>query len=290
MSDDHPGGGDAPPPSSTGAGRLGTLFVVATPIGNLEDLTSRARRVLSEVSWILAEDTRVTRKLCQRHEITARMLSLHDHNEEAMVTRVVALLEAGEDLALVSDAGTPLISDPGFRIVRALSERGLKVSPVPGPSSVLAALAVAGLPTDAFTFRGYFPRKESEAARVVLAGSDGTLVFLEAPHRLEATLGLLARLAPTRATVVARELTKIHEQVVRGTPAAVLAALPRPVRGEIVLLLGPAAANVESPLDPAALYAELVAAGTSRNEALREVSRRTGMRRRDVYRLVSGAG
>jgi 16S rRNA (cytidine1402-2'-O)-methyltransferase len=202
----------------------GTLFVVATPIGNLEDITVRALRVLREVGLIAAEDTRRTSHLLARHAIATPTTSLHEHNEAAKSASLVARLQRGESIALVSDAGTPTVSDPGKRLIREAIDAGIRIEAVPGPSAVLAALAASGLPTESFTFLGFPPTRSKdrtnwfERARQVA----GTIVFFEAPHRIRQSLGDFQRLVGDCEVAVARELTKIHEQLVRGPISAVL--------------------------------------------------------------------
>ena len=222
----------------------GKLYVVATPIGNLEDLTSRARRVLSEVDLIAAEDTRHSGRLLAALGVRAPMRSLHEHNESRAVAELLARLAEGQDVALVSDAGTPLISDPGFLLVRACQDAGISVVPVPGPSALVAALSVAGLPTDRFRFEGFLPRNAGRrrAALTDLRDESATLAFYESPHRLLAALeDLEAVFGPDRPAVLARELTKLHETVIRaplGELRRRVAADPEQRLGEVVLLLG----------------------------------------------------
>jgi 16S rRNA (cytidine1402-2'-O)-methyltransferase len=229
----------------------GTLWVVATPIGNLEDLSPRAVRILGAADLVVCEDTRHSGRLLAAFGIKARLASLHEHNEERETPGLVARLEAGEQVALVSDAGTPLLSDPGFRLVRAAAAAGIVISPVPGPSAILAALCVAGLPTDRFAFEGFLPaRPAARRARLqALALEPRTLVFFEAGNRVA---GLLADAAdaldPGRAVTVARELTKLHETLYRGDLAGLarqLADDPDASRGELVVVIAgaePAAA------------------------------------------------
>ena len=222
----------------------GTLWVVATPIGNLDDLSARARAVLGSVAVIAAEDTRHTRHLLQHFGVTTPLLALHEHNEDGMIAGLLARLDAGEDLALVSDAGTPLISDPGFRLVRAARAAGLRVAPVPGPAALIAALCVAGLPSERFVFEGFLPAKAAARQQRLaeLAGEARTLVFYEAPHRLEATLtDLAAAFGSDRQAALARELTKLHETVISATLGDLIARVAADAdqrRGEIVLIVG----------------------------------------------------
>src|ERR1700757_3635800 len=227
----------------------GTLLVVATPIGNLADLSPRAREALVRAAVIAAEDTRHTRALLAARGAPTPLLALHAHNEPQRVPELLARLAAGEDVALVSDAGTPLLSDPGYELVRRAAAAGFEVSTVPGPSAITAALAVAGLPTDRFCFEGFPPARERErrAALASLVHEPRTLVFFEAPHRIAATLAdMAATLGPEREAVVARELTKVHETVYRGTLHELASRAATEVnfaRGEITLVVHGAAAG-----------------------------------------------
>lgn len=272
----------------------GVLYLVGTPIGNLEDITLRALRTLREADRIACEDTRRTLKLLTHFEIRKPLLSCHEHNEAARATEIVALIESGEKVALVSDAGMPTISDPGYRVVRAVIEAGQRVEPIPGPTAVETALAASGLPSDAFCFRGFLParsgkrRKELESA----AGQSATLVYYEAPHRIVACLDDLRATMGERQVVVARELTKKHEEFLRGTVSEVLAELSSrtEVKGEITLIVGRADMSTGA-LEPdaaslAARVAELVGEGLSRMDALKQAAREAGLRKRDAYRLL----
>ena len=232
----------------------GTLLVVATPIGNLADLSPRAREALARATVIAAEDTRHTRALLQATGITTPLLSLHAHNEPQRVPELLERLAAGEDVALVSDAGTPLISDPGFELVRRAAQAGFAVHAVPGPSAITAALAVAGLPVQRFCFEGFLPARAAErrAALASLAHEPRTLVFFEAPHRIQAMLAdLAAELGAARDALVARELTKAHETLYRGTLGELAARAQREenfARGELTLVVrgaAPAAGAVD---------------------------------------------
>lgn len=261
--------------TSAGATPSGTLHIVSTPIGNLGDLSPRAVEALRSVSAILAEDTRHTRILLERNDIHTPLLAYHEHNEAAATPRFVERLKAGESFALVSDAGTPLVSDPGYRLVRAAIDEGLVVSPVPGASALLAALVGSGLAADRFTFFGFLPRKGAERRATIaeVVALPHTAVLYEAPSRVGETLDeLCAAGAGDRQTVVARELTKQFEEYRRGT-AAELAAYHReqPPRGEVVLLI----AGAPSPeVDEDQL----------RQEAAR--LRSTGMSARDIVRVL----
>lgn len=217
---------------------MSKLFVVATPIGNLEDVTLRALRILGEVSAIACEDSRVTSRLLARHGLRKPLISYRAPVEARGLPRVLAALADG-DVALVSDAGTPAVSDPGRRLVAAAWEAGHEVVPIPGPSAVTAALAVAGFEGEGFTFTGYLPRKAGERGRLFagLAGLGRPLVAFESPHRIVKSLEQLAAAAPEARVAVCRELTKMHEEVVRGTPSEVLAALDGRIRGEFTLVL-----------------------------------------------------
>lgn len=216
----------------------GTLFVVATPIGNLDDITLRALRVLREAALIAAEDTRHTARLLARHGITTPTTSLHEHNEEKKAVALVARLVAGDDVALVSDAGTPTISDPGGRLVRRAIAAGVRVEPIPGPSAAIAALAVSGLPTESFTFLGFPPTrsKDRETWFERLCAAGGTIVFYEAPHRIKRTIGELTKYVGDRPACVGRELTKAHEELVRGPISTLVGSLSND-RGEFTVVL-----------------------------------------------------
>ena len=217
---------------------LGTLFVVATPIGNLEDITGRALRVLREASIIAAEDTRRTSHLLARYAITTPTTSLHEHNEAQKTGPLVARLERGEAVALVSDAGTPTISDPGHRLIRAAIDAGIRVETIPGPSAAIAALAVSGLPSDSFSFLGFPPTRSKDRsewfARARMIG--GTIVFFEAPHRIRSTLGQLLREVGDCQIAVCRELTKVHEELVRGPISCVISEISSS-RGEFTVVV-----------------------------------------------------
>jgi len=266
---------------------VGTLHLVATPIGNLEDVTLRALRVLGEAELVLAEDTRRTRKLLDRHGVAARPLSLHAHNEASRVARTLEVLERGGSVALVSDAGTPLISDPGERLVAAVLEAGHEVVAVPGASAVLGALSVAGLPAASFTFVGFLPRRAGarDALLERLRDAPETLVLFESPRRLAATLRRLAAALGERRACVARELTKLHEEAVRGTLPELAERFAEGARGEVTLVVAGAAPE-SKPADAETLDAEIrarLAAGESSREIARELAPRSGWTRREVY-------
>lgn len=271
---------------------MGTLHIVATPIGNLEDVTYRALRVLRESDRVLAEDTRRTRVLLDHFEIPQRPISLHAHNEAARIEEVVADLAAGRDVALVSDAGTPLVSDPGERLVAAVVAAGHRVEAVPGASALLAALAVSGLPTERVLFLGFLPRKAGARRRILEAqrARPETLVLFESPRRVAATLDEIASVIGDRPAVLARELTKRHEEVSRA-PASALAARCRaePPRGECTLVVGGAdAEEVEASraMSDAAVDAAIeadLADGRSVKDVAAALAERTGRSRRDLY-------
>ena len=236
------------------SGRPGTLFLVATPIGNLEDVSARALRVLREVDLVAAEDTRHTRRLLQHFGIEARVVSLHEHNERARATSLVERVRGGESVALVTDAGSPGIADPGFPVVRAAVAEGVRVESIPGPSAVIAALQVSGLPTDAFLFAGFLPPRGAARRRRLeeLSRLRETVVVFESPHRIEACLADLEAVWAQRPIALVRELTKVHEQVLRGTPREVREALRAEWRrGEMVLVLGGVPRATRAPRAPA---------------------------------------
>lgn len=270
---------------------------MATPIGNLGDLSPRALAALQAAETVLCEDTRVTARLCSTFHITAPLVALHDHNEEQRIPEVLEWLRAGRSVALVTDAGTPLISDPGFRLLRAALAAGVEVSAVPGPNAALLALTLSGLPPQPFLFLGFLPPKEA-ARRAALArlaaaeqaGLAATLLFYEAPHRLAATLADLALLLGPRPAAVARELSKRFEEVVRA-PLDQLAAryAATPPRGEITLVVGPKAAG---PAQLPELDAQLrtALAEHSLKRAVAEVTAATGQPRRVVYARALALG
>jgi 16S rRNA (cytidine1402-2'-O)-methyltransferase len=267
-----------------------TLYIVSTPIGNLEDITLRALRVLKEADLIACEDTRQTRKLLDHYGIAKPVTSYHDHNEAARAAELIERLERGESIALVSDAGTPLISDPGYRLVAAAVLAGITVVPIPGPSAVMGALAAAGLATDSFRFCGFLPPKTSQRQKVFeeLKHETCTLVFYEAPHRILETLEDLAAVMPERPVVIARELTKLHEEFLRGTAVELRAALSarQSVKGEITLLIGKAehAELDDTPIEDA--IQALESSGVSRMDAIKQVAKARGMSKRNVYKLT----
>ena len=266
----------------------GILYLVATPIGNLEDMTYRAVRTLREADLIACEDTRHTRTLLDHYGIARPLVSYHEHNESARSEELVAKMQSGASVALVSDAGMPLVSDPGYRVVMAAIREGIRVVPVPGASALVAAAAGSGLPTDAFYFAGFLPAKAGARVRALeaLRHETATLLFYEAPHRLLDTLGDVERVLGSRPVVVARELTKVHEEFVRGLVAEVRAELAsRPsVKGEITLLIGRA---LEPPVEMTPIEDAVEAHirdGMSRMDAIKKIARERRMPKRDVYR------
>jgi len=271
-------------------GPAGTLHVVATPLGNLEDITLRAIRVLREVSLIACEDTRRTAVLLRAHGITTAATSYFEHNERWKGERILAALRAGRDVALVSDAGTPGVSDPGFRLVRDARAAGIPVVPVPGPSAAVAALSVSGLPTDRFLFVGFLPAKSAARRKALedLAAVRETLVFYESPVRVVAALTDMAEILGDREGFLCREATKLHEEYVRGslTELREILAARASVKGEVVLVVSGASAlpAVSEPVE--VVFSRLVAEGRTRREAVKETARLLGLPARDVYRRV----
>jgi len=268
----------------------GTLYVVSTPIGNMGDFSFRAVDVLKSVALVLAEDTRHTRHLLDRYEISTPATAYHEHNEAKTTPRLVARLLEGASLALVSDAGTPLVSDPGARLVRAAIDAGVGVVPIPGPSAALAALVASGLDADRFLFLGFLPRsgRDRRAAFDEIVDSSHTVVVYESPNRLADTLAELERLGGgLRPAAVAREMTKQFENIQRGTVTDLLAYYrERPVRGEVVLVIGGAVARVASEEDVAARVRSLRAAGLSVRDASAQVAAEVGVSKRVAYRLA----
>jgi 16S rRNA (cytidine1402-2'-O)-methyltransferase len=263
------------------------LHVVATPIGNLGDVSLRALQTLAGADVIACEDTRVTRVLTARYGIATRLFPYHDHNAEKQRPKLLALLAEGRAVALVSDAGTPLVSDPGYRLVNAALAAGHAVTPVPGPSAVLAGLVASGLPSDAFLFAGFLPPKEVARAKrlATFAGTPATLIFFESPQRLAASLAaMVSVLGGGRQAAVARELTKAFETVRRDTLESLSArfAAEPPPKGEIVILVGPPEAAVPEEADVDALLSELLREHSVR-EAAAEAAARTGLPRRALY-------
>jgi 16S rRNA (cytidine1402-2'-O)-methyltransferase len=268
----------------------GSLYLVATPIGNLDDITLRALHVLrEEVALIACEDTRQTQKLLQHFEIRKPLVSYHEHNEMQRGAEILAALARGDSVALVSDAGTPLISDPGYRVVSEAIAHGIPVVPIPGASALLAALTASGLPVHEFRFAGFLPPKALARRKMLenLAHETMTIVAYESPHRILETLADMRELLANASIVLAREVTKVHEEFLRGSAAGVLEILDRrgPVKGEITLIISPAQ-EVETG-EPLEEVAKLTAAGMERMEAIKTVAKRLGLPKREVYRLVT---
>lgn len=267
----------------------GRLYVVATPIGNLADITLRALRVLGEVHVIAAEDTRTTRKLLAHHGIRTPLVSYHEHNESLRTPELLGRLQAGDSVGLVSEAGTPSISDPGYRLVDACIAAGIAVEPIPGPSAVLAAVVVSGLPSDAFVFEGFLPRRAAERRKRLqeLAAERRTIVLFEAPHRLDASLQDMVDALGDRRAALCRELTKLHEEVRRDSLSNLAASVRRkPVKGELVIVVE-GAPRAEPDVDAALGEAlERITSGESVREATRAVAEQRGVPRRALYDRV----
>jgi 16S rRNA (cytidine1402-2'-O)-methyltransferase len=269
----------------------GILYLVGSPIGNLEDITFRAIRILKECDLIACEDTRRSRILLHHYGIEKPLVSYHDHNETTRSADLIARLQAGETVALISDAGMPLIADPGYRLVTAAIAQGIPVYPVPGASAVLTALAASGLTADGFRFAGFLPPKSGQRAAVLEAykNEQATLVFYEAPHRILETLADIDRIFGARPVVVAREMTKLHEEFLRGPARQILGILEarEGVKGEITVLIGKASRN-EAAADDGTTIPEAVAArireGLTRMDAIKTVARSRGLSKREVYR------
>ncbi len=270
-----------------GRAATGTLYVVATPIGNLEDITYRAVRILSEVNLVAAEDTRHSRKLFARFDIHKPLISYHDHNEQQRQEELLRRLQAGEDIALISDAGTPCIADPGYRLIASCHAAGITVVPIPGPSAIIAALSAAGVSTERFAFEGYLPQRAKARADLLrqLIGEQRTLIFYEAPHRLAATLAdLVDIMGAERLLVVARELTKLYEEFFRGTAEdAVKRFNLQPARGELVLIIPPSSQGPQMNVRDA-LRKLLSESDLSRREAVKLIASEYGLPGSDVYR------
>jgi 16S rRNA (cytidine1402-2'-O)-methyltransferase len=269
------------------------LYLVATPIGNLEDITLRALRILKEVDLIACEDTRHTRRLLDHYGVATPTISYHEHNESSRAAELVERLARGESIAIVTDAGTPGVSDPAYRIVRAAIEHGVSITPIPGPTALAAALTASGLPTDSFLFAGFLsPKKSARRAHLTEHKFQrATLIFYEAPHRLIETLHDLEEILGERQVCVAREITKLHEQLIRGTPAELLTYFGvNPPRGEITLVIAGSRDNNLNQLVNRSITEQVEQLtrdlGISRNEALKEAAASRGLAKRDAYRLL----
>ena len=269
----------------------GNLYVVATPIGNLEDLTPRARQTLADVDMVAAEDTRHTGRLLSHLGLKKRLIALHDHNEEQVATKVIAELEAGLSVALVSDAGTPLLSDPGYRLLCAAHQHGITVSPMPGASAVTAALSVAGLPTDRFCFEGFLPAKAVARRKRLqsLASESRTLVFFESVHRIAAALADLGNaFGEEREAFIGRELSKLHEQCVHGSLGSLRLKVDAGVivsKGEFVIVVAGADPDSESTLDTDTLLIEL-AKHLPGKDAAKVTAKLTGEKKNALYQRL----
>jgi 16S rRNA (cytidine1402-2'-O)-methyltransferase len=275
----------------------GTLYVVATPIGNLDDITLRALRVLREANVIAAEDTRRTARLLNRHAIASRTVSFHEHNTRARIPQLIGRLEAGENVAVVTDAGTPGVSDPGLELVQAAIERGIPVDPIPGASAPLAALIASGFAMVPFTVYGFPPTRSK--ARISwlreLAAISHTLSFFEAPHRIQATLSEAGQLFGERPIVLGRELTKIHQEFLRGTAFSLAERLSAP-KGEFTVVVGPSSKELidnEITLTDSEMADEFwritESGGASRRDAVKLVAKKTGLSTKDVYAAIERA-
>lgn len=268
----------------------GRLFVVATPLGNLGDITLRALEVLRSVALVACEDTRRTARLLRAHGIRTPMTSYFEHNERFKTGSILETLRSGRDVALVSDAGTPGISDPGYRLVSEARAEGLPVIPVPGPNAAVAALSVSGLPTDRFLFLGFLPRKARarRSALEALVGVPATLVFHESPVRVVDALAEMIEVLGDRDAFLCREATKVHEEYVRGSLAGIRARLADrdAVKGEVVLVVAGAAEAAAPAESVEEAFAGLVARGLTRREAVKETARRLRLPAREVYRRV----
>ena len=267
----------------------GILYLIATPIGNLEDVTFRAIRLLGDVSLIAAEDTRRTAKLLNRYKISTPAASLHEHNEKRRTPSLIKRLEAGQSIALVTDAGTPLLSDPGLHLVRTAIERGIQIDPVPGASAILAALAVSGLVENQFTFLG-FPPNRSHARKKwfeTLTSEPRPLIIFEAPHRLLGSLRDMAEVLGNRQVAVCREMTKVHQELVNGPILSVLEQLSSP-RGEFTIVVAPNIPRM-APVkkeDVLAYFGQIAYSYASRRAAIKEVAREYGLSRRTIYQIL----
>ena len=271
-----------------------TLYLVATPIGNLEDISLRALRILrEEVAAIACEDTRQTQKLLTHYEIRKPLISYHEHNEASRTAELLESLKGGQSVALVSDAGTPLVSDPGYRLVRAAVEEGIAVTPIPGASAALAALTASGLPTDQFLFAGFLPVKAVARRKKLeeVAQQTSTLVLYESPHRILETLADMAEILGARPVVLGREITKLHEEFLRGTAGEIREQLETraSIKGEITLVVG---RGEEQALkgDAAEEVARLESEGVERMTAIKTVARQLGLPKREVYRRAEERG
>lgn len=273
----------------------GTLYVVATPIGNLEDITLRALRVLREVDVIAAEDTRRTAQLLARHAISTSTLSFHEHNTRTRLPQLLKRLDAGVSIALVTDAGTPGIADPGVELVDACVRRGIPVDPIPGVSAAITAAVASGFPLIPLTIWGFPPRRSKDRTSWIRACSDTktTFTFFESPHRIVETLGVCGNILGNRQIVVGRELTKVHQEFLRGTATEVVSALDSQVKGEFTVVIGPmpysGPAEQPDPAHIADLFAQKTKSGMSRRAAISGTAKELGISSKKVYIAVERA-
>lgn len=267
---------------------IGTLYIVSTPIGNLEDITLRAIRILKEADLIAAEDTRHTRNLLNKFEIDTQLTSYHDHNKEEKAPVLVARLLEGKNIALVSDAGTPGISDPGYFLINLAVDRGITVTPIPGATAAIAALSISGLPLDSFAFEGFLPSKHTARMKRLeeITPETRTLVFYEAPHRIIQTVEDMLRVFGDRKSVLTRELTKIHEETVRGQLSEIVARLKHgTIKGEFTIIVqGAGESPKQAGIDPAEYLRNLMThQGLSRKEAIAVAAKDLGLPKKTVY-------
>jgi 16S rRNA (cytidine1402-2'-O)-methyltransferase len=269
----------------------GTLYIVATPIGNLQDLAPRARKTFAEVEIVAAEDTRHTGRLLLSIGVKVRLMALHDHNEDEVVSTLIPALESGQSIALVSDAGTPLVSDPGYRLVRAAHKRGIPVSPIPGPSALTAALSAAGIPTDRFCFEGFLPAKRvaRRSALAALRYERRTMVFYESVHRVAESLGDMCEiLGDERLAFIGREMTKLHEQCVQGALRQLLTSIDDGsivAKGEFVIVVRGSDVPIETSLDVDRLLLEL-GKRLPAKDAAKASAAITGLKKNALYRRI----
>lgn len=267
----------------------GILYLIATPIGNLEDITFRAIRLLGNVSLIAAEDTRRTAKLLNRYKIVTPTISLHEHNEKQRTPSLIKRLEAGQSIALVTDAGTPLLSDPGLHLVRTAVERGLPIDPVPGASAILAALAVSGLVKNQFTFLGFPPNRSSARKKWLrtLTSETRPLIIFEAPHRLLGSLQDMAEVLGNRQVTVCREMTKAHQELVNGPILAVIEQLGRP-RGEFTIVVAPSTEPMPAVKNKNVLddFGQIAYSHSSKRAAIKEVAKKYGLKPGAIYKIL----
>lgn len=266
----------------------GTLYLVATPIGHLGDISDRAKDILAQVAVVAAEDTRRTRQLLTHLQLSKKLISVHGHNEASRINSLRIILDAGDDVALVSDGGTPLISDPGERLVSALTEQDYEVISVPGPCAAIVALTVSGLPADRFTFVGFLPRASGKANKALeeLLGTEGTLIFYESPRRVLKTVERMLDLFGDRRAVLCRELTKKHEEVVRGQLSDLQERAEQGLRGEVVLLVeGAGAVRLEQNVDKEQIEQGLIK-GEKMRDLAHEISRKSGLSSQAAYAKV----